>query len=161
MVIICLFISIFHSVFLTLINKYKNLMYWQISSKIYLYQQRYFVLRFILLHDILCLIKKLNIQNDVYSVCLIFPTKGKFIEHLGNVTFTDSFLGSKDHGGVLFFTPTFQPLDGLALPQVSFLCGVLIQKLEVPWAKVFPLRLLLALGTQYNGEPSLKHSLVQ
>lgn len=88
---------------------------------------------------------------------LIFPTTGKFVEHLGNVTFTDSFLGSKDHGGVLFFTPTFQPLDGLALPQVSFLCGLLIQKLEVPWAKVFPLRLLLALGAQYNGEPSLEH----
>ncbi|XP_026129868.1 zinc finger FYVE domain-containing protein 16-like isoform X1 [Carassius auratus] len=103
-----------------------------------------------------CLPEENSLPRDVFSLYISLyqdAQKGKFIEHLGNVTFTDSFLGSKDHGGVLFFTPTFQPLDGLALPQVSFLCGVLIQKLEVPWAKVFPLRLLLALGVQYNVYP--------
>uniref|UniRef100_A0A8C2PUA7 Zinc finger FYVE domain-containing protein n=1 Tax=Cyprinus carpio TaxID=7962 RepID=A0A8C2PUA7_CYPCA len=99
-----------------------------------------------------CLAEENSLPRDLFNLYVSIyedAQKGKFIEHLGNVTFTDSFLGSKDHGGVLFFTPTFQPLDGLALPQVSFLCGVLIQKLEVPWAKVFPLRLLLALGAQY------------
>ncbi|XP_050976901.1 zinc finger FYVE domain-containing protein 16 isoform X1 [Labeo rohita] len=103
-----------------------------------------------------CLPEENSLPRDVFNLYVSVyqdAQKGKFIEHLGNVTFTDSFLGSKDHGGVLFFTPTFQPLDGLALPQVSFLCGVLIQKLEVPWAKVFPLRLLLALGAQYNVYP--------
>uniref|UniRef100_A0A672SFP6 Zinc finger FYVE domain-containing protein 16-like n=1 Tax=Sinocyclocheilus grahami TaxID=75366 RepID=A0A672SFP6_SINGR len=103
-----------------------------------------------------CLPEENSLPRDVFNLYVSLyqdAQKGKFIEHLGNVTFTDSFLGSKDHGGVLFFTPTFQPLDGLALPQVSFLCGVLIQKLEVPWAKVFPLRLLLALGVQYNVYP--------
>uniref|UniRef100_A0A8C2GBC8 Zinc finger, FYVE domain containing 16 n=1 Tax=Cyprinus carpio TaxID=7962 RepID=A0A8C2GBC8_CYPCA len=103
-----------------------------------------------------CLPEENSLPRDVFNLYISLyqdAQKGKFIEHLGNVTFTDSFLGSKDHGGVLFFTPTFQPLDGLALPQVSFLCGVLIQKLEVPWAKVFPLRLLLALGVQYNVYP--------
>uniref|UniRef100_A0A671MSF5 Zinc finger FYVE domain-containing protein 16-like n=1 Tax=Sinocyclocheilus anshuiensis TaxID=1608454 RepID=A0A671MSF5_9TELE len=100
-----------------------------------------------------CLAEENNLPRDIFNLYVSIyedAQKGKFIEHLGNVTFTDSFLGSKDHGGILFFTPTFQPLDGLALPQVSFLCGVLIQKLEVPWAKVFPLRLLLALGAQYS-----------
>ncbi|XP_062869744.1 zinc finger FYVE domain-containing protein 16 isoform X2 [Trichomycterus rosablanca] len=79
--------------------------------------------------------------------------KGKYIEELGNVTFSDSFLGSRDHGGFLFFSPSFQPLDELALPHSSFLCGILIQKLEVPWAKVFPLRLLLSIGREYNVYP--------
>ncbi|KAG1971311.1 zinc finger FYVE domain-containing protein [Pimephales promelas] len=103
-----------------------------------------------------CLPEENSLPRDVFNLYVSIyqdAQKGKFVEHLGNVTFTDSFLGSKDHGGVLFFTPTFQPLDGLALPQVSFLCGLLIQKLEVPWAKVFPLRLLLALGAQYNVYP--------
>lgn len=68
------------------------------------------------------------------------------------MTFTESFLGSKDHGGFLFFSPSFQPLEGLGLPHNSFLCGVLIHKLEVPWAKVFPLRLLLSLGAEYKGK---------
>uniref|UniRef100_A0A8C1MLJ1 Zinc finger, FYVE domain containing 16 n=1 Tax=Cyprinus carpio TaxID=7962 RepID=A0A8C1MLJ1_CYPCA len=103
-----------------------------------------------------CLAEENSLPRDLFNLYVSIyedAQKGKFTEHLGNVTFTDSFLGSKDHGGVLFFTPTFQPLDGLALPQVSFLCGVLIQKLEVPWAKVFPLRLLLALGAQYSVYP--------
>ncbi|XP_067253462.1 zinc finger FYVE domain-containing protein 16 isoform X3 [Chanodichthys erythropterus] len=103
-----------------------------------------------------CFPEENSLPRDVFNLYVSIyqdAQKGKFIDHLGNVTFTDSFLGSKDHGCVLFFTPTFQPLDGLALPQVPFLCGVLIQKLEVPWAKVFPLRLLLALGAQYNVYP--------
>ncbi|XP_051972602.1 zinc finger FYVE domain-containing protein 16-like isoform X2 [Xyrauchen texanus] len=103
-----------------------------------------------------CLPEENRLPRDVFNLCVSIyqeAQKGRFIDHLGNVTFTDSFLGSKDHGGVLFFSPSFQPEDGLALPQVSFLCGVLIQKLEVPWAKVFPLRLLLTLGAQYNVYP--------
>lgn len=76
---------------------------------------------------------------------------GKFLEELDNVTFTSTFLGSKDHAGMLFFSPTCQPLDGLTLPSQPFLFGLLIQKLEVPWAKVFPLRLLLRLGAEYSG----------
>lgn len=80
-----------------------------------------------------------------------FYVSGKFLEELDNVTFTSTFLGSKDHAGMLFFSPTCQPLDGLTLPSQPFLFGLLIQKLEVPWAKVFPLRLLLRLGAEYSG----------
>lgn len=80
--------------------------------------------------------------------------KGKYIGNLENITFTESFLGSKDHGGVLFFTPTFQELNGLPVPNSPFLCGVLIQKMEVPWAKVFPIRLMLRLGAEYAVYPS-------
>lgn len=81
---------------------------------------------------------------------ILFP--GKYIEDLDNVTFTESFLNNKDHGGFLFVAPTFQNLDGLPLPRRPFLCGVLIQKLEIPWAKVFPMRLMLRLGAEYKGK---------
>ncbi|KAM4707738.1 zinc finger FYVE domain-containing protein 16 isoform 2-T3 [Discoglossus pictus] len=88
----------------------------------------------------------LNIYKDAQ--------KGKYIGNLENFTFTESFLSSKDHGGFLFFAPTFQDLSGLPLPNNPFLCGVIIQKMEVPWAKVFPIRLMLRLGAEYGVYPS-------
>uniref|UniRef100_A0A8C3RSH9 Zinc finger FYVE domain-containing protein n=1 Tax=Chelydra serpentina TaxID=8475 RepID=A0A8C3RSH9_CHESE len=87
---------------------------------------------------------------DIYKDAM----KGKYIGNLENVTFTESFLGSKDHGGFLFVAPTFQKLDNLLLPNNPFLCGILIQKLEIPWAKVFPIRLMLRLGAEYGAYPT-------
>ena len=92
----------------------------------------------------------LAVSHGLAYVVFLLLT-GKFVEDLGNVTFTSSFLGSKEHGGMLFFSPTCQPLEGLSLPPQPFLFGLLIQRLEVPWAKVFPLRLLLRLGTGHSG----------
>ncbi|XP_051876545.1 zinc finger FYVE domain-containing protein 16-like isoform X2 [Pristis pectinata] len=80
-------------------------------------------------------------------------SKGKTIGNLGIFSFTESFLGSKDHGGFLFVMPTFQTLANLLIPSSPFLFGILIQKLEVPWAKVFPIRLMLRLGAEYNVYP--------
>ncbi|KAL2087678.1 hypothetical protein ACEWY4_016506 [Coilia grayii] len=103
-----------------------------------------------------CLPEESSLPRDLFSLIssiYLDAQRGKFIEDLGNVTFTDSFLGTKDHGGVLFFLPSFQPMEGLAAPPEPFLCGVLLQKLEVPWAKVFPLRLLLRLGLEHNVYP--------
>ncbi|KAM6902735.1 zinc finger FYVE domain-containing protein 16 [Xenentodon cancila] len=104
-----------------------------------------------------CLPEEKTLPRDLFSLYLNIyqdAQKGKFVEDLDNVTFTSSFMGSKDHAGVLFFSPTCQPLDGLALPPPPFLFGLLIQKLEVPWAKVFPLRLLLRLGAEYDVYPT-------
>lgn len=95
-----------------------------------------------------CFLIGRGIKNSLISV------PGKFLDERDNVTFTSTFLGSKDHAGMLFLSATFQPLEGLTLPSQPFLFGLLIQKLEVPWAKVFPLRLLLRLGSEYNGERS-------
>lgn len=81
---------------------------------------------------------------------MLFP--GKYVENLDNLTFTESFLSSKDHGGFLFITPTFQKLDDLPVPRSPFLCGILIHKLEIPWAKAFPMRLMLRLGAEYKGK---------
>ncbi|XP_011944573.1 PREDICTED: zinc finger FYVE domain-containing protein 16 isoform X2 [Cercocebus atys] len=98
-----------------------------------------------------------TIPKDIFRLFITIykdALKGKYIENLDSITFTESFLSSKDHGGFLFITPTFQKLDGLPLPSNPFLCGILIQKLEIPWAKVFPMRLMLRLGAEYKAYPA-------
>uniref|UniRef100_A0A1A7XSQ3 Zinc finger, FYVE domain containing 16 n=3 Tax=Iconisemion striatum TaxID=60296 RepID=A0A1A7XSQ3_9TELE len=108
-----------------------------------------------------CLPGEKTLPRDLFLLYLSVyqdAQKGKFVEELDNMMFTSSFLGSKDHAGMLFFSPTCQPLDGLTLPTQSFLFGVLVQKLEVPWAKVFPLRLLLRLGAAYDMYPTALYS---
>ncbi|XP_017344672.2 zinc finger FYVE domain-containing protein 16 [Ictalurus punctatus] len=97
-----------------------------------------------------------SVPKDIFSLYVNIyqdAQKGKYIEELGNVTFADSFLGSKEHGGFLFLSLSFQPTEGLGLPHSSFLFGVLVHKLEVPWAKVFPLRLVLSMGAECSVYP--------
>ncbi|KAM8828164.1 LOW QUALITY PROTEIN: zinc finger FYVE domain-containing protein 16 [Spinachia spinachia] len=104
-----------------------------------------------------CLPEEKSLPKDLFTLYLNIyqdAQKGKFLEELDNVTFTSSFLGSKDHAGMLFFSPSCQPLDGLSVPPPPFMFGLLVQKLEVPWAKVFPLRLLLRLGAEYSVYPT-------
>ncbi|KAF3821794.1 hypothetical protein GH733_009836, partial [Mirounga leonina] len=87
---------------------------------------------------LLCLPNENTIPKDIFKLFITIykdALKGKYIENLDNITFTESFLSSKDHGGFLFITPTLQKLDDLLLPSNPFLCGILIQKLEIPWAK--------------------------
>lgn len=104
-----------------------------------------------------CLPNEDTVPKDIFRLFITIykdALKGKYIENLDNLTFTESFLNSKDHGGFLFITPTFQNLDGLPVPRSPFLCGILIQKLEIPWAKVFPMRLMLRLGAEYKAYPA-------
>ncbi|CAL9682394.1 unnamed protein product [Knipowitschia caucasica] len=108
-----------------------------------------------------CLPDEKTLPQDLFTLYLNIyqdAQKGKFIDELDNITFTSSFLGSKDHAGMLFFSPSCQPLEELSLPPQPFLFGLLIQKLEVPWAKVFPLRLLLRLGSKFEVYPTPLHS---
>ncbi|XP_033929149.1 zinc finger FYVE domain-containing protein 16-like isoform X2 [Melopsittacus undulatus] len=58
------------------------------------------------------------------------------------------------HGGFLFFLPTFQKLIDQILPDHPFLFGVLVHKVEIPWAKVFPICLMLRLGAEYGAYPT-------
>ena len=69
---------------------------------------------------------------------------------MGHTIIQHEFLGSRDHGGFLFLHPTFQCLNKLTLPDAPVLFGVLLQKWELPWAKVFPIRLLLRLGAEFR-----------
>ncbi|XP_023556725.1 zinc finger FYVE domain-containing protein 16 isoform X2 [Octodon degus] len=106
---------------------------------------------------LLCFPNEDQVPKDIFRLFLSIyedAHKGKYIENLDSVTFTESFLGSKDHGGFLFITPTVQKLDCLPVPNSPFLCGILVQKPEVPWAKVFPIRLMLRLGVEYKAYPA-------
>lgn len=80
------------------------------------------------------------------------PPVGNVLSHLSHSFFTQSFLGSKEHGGFLYISPSFQSLQDLLLPNPPYLFGILIQKWETPWAKVFPIRLMLRLGAEYRCE---------
>ncbi|XP_071984938.1 zinc finger FYVE domain-containing protein 9 isoform X2 [Engystomops pustulosus] len=78
---------------------------------------------------------------------------GNMIGNLGHSFVSHSFLGSKEHGGFLYVIPTYQSLQDLVLPAQPYLFGILIQKWETPWAKVFPMRLMLRLGAEYRLYP--------
>ncbi|XP_058664155.1 zinc finger FYVE domain-containing protein 9 isoform X2 [Ammospiza caudacuta] len=78
---------------------------------------------------------------------------GNIVGNLGHSFFSQSFLGSKEHGGFLYVAATYQSLQDLVLPTPPYLFGILIQKWETPWAKVFPIRLMLRLGAEYRLYP--------
>ncbi|XP_068095178.1 zinc finger FYVE domain-containing protein 9 [Hyperolius riggenbachi] len=86
---------------------------------------------------------------DLYREALA----GNLVGNLGHSFVSQSFLGSKEHGGFLYVTPTYQSLQDLVLPAQPYLFGILIQKWETPWAKVFPMRLMLRLGAEYRLYP--------
>ncbi|XP_053325807.1 zinc finger FYVE domain-containing protein 9 [Spea bombifrons] len=78
---------------------------------------------------------------------------GNVVGNLGHSFLSKNFLGSKEHGGFLYVSPTYQSLQDLVLPAQPYLFGILIQKWETPWAKVFPIRLMLRLGAEYRLYP--------
>lgn len=67
--------------------------------------------------------------------------------------FPEGVLGSNDHGGFLLLPHMGQCLDGLVLPRPPWLCAVLLQRMELPWARLLPLRLLLRLGAEFEVYP--------
>uniref|UniRef100_A0A1Y1MFZ2 FYVE-type domain-containing protein n=1 Tax=Photinus pyralis TaxID=7054 RepID=A0A1Y1MFZ2_PHOPY len=66
---------------------------------------------------------------------------------------TNNFLDSKNHVGFLYIRPTFQCLQNVIVPNEMYLIGILIHRWEMPWAKIFPLRLILRLGAEYRYYP--------
>lgn len=64
-----------------------------------------------------------------------------------------NFLGSTNFGGFIYLRPTFQCMQDIILPENPYLIGILIHRHEIPWAKIFPLRLMLRLGAQYRYYP--------
>lgn len=103
-----------------------------------------------------CLPDEKTIPKDIFSHFVQLYREalaGNVLGHLGHSFFTQSFLGSKEHGGFLYVNPTFQTLQDLPLPNSPYLFGILVQKWETPWAKVFPIRLMLRLGAEYRFYP--------
>ncbi|KAL5289850.1 ZFYVE9 family protein [Megaselia abdita] len=81
-------------------------------------------------------------------------SSGHFISELGHSLASKSpFLGSIDHGGFLFIRQSFQCIQDIIIPEPPFLIGILIHKSELPWAKIFPLRLMLRLGAEFRYYP--------
>ncbi|XP_071377019.1 zinc finger FYVE domain-containing protein 9-like, partial [Centroberyx affinis] len=100
-----------------------------------------------------CLPDEKTIPKDVFTHFVQLYQEaltGNVLSHLSHSFFTQSFLGSKEHGGFLYISPSFQSLQDLLLPNPPYLFGILIQKWETPWAKVFPIRLMLRLGAEYR-----------
>ncbi|XP_032684691.1 zinc finger FYVE domain-containing protein 9 isoform X2 [Odontomachus brunneus] len=80
--------------------------------------------------------------------------KGNTMTELGFSVFQGgNLLGSREHTGFLFIRQTLQCLQKIILPPAPFLVGLLVHRWETPWAKVFPLRLLLRLGAEYRYYP--------
>ncbi|KYM83765.1 Zinc finger FYVE domain-containing protein 9 [Atta colombica] len=81
--------------------------------------------------------------------------KGNTVTELGFSVYqnTNLLLGSREHVGFLFIRQTLQCLQKIILPPAPFLIGLLIHRWETPWAKMFPLRLLLRLGAEYRYYP--------
>ncbi|XP_063794947.1 zinc finger FYVE domain-containing protein 9 isoform X2 [Pseudophryne corroboree] len=103
-----------------------------------------------------CLPDEKCLPRDLFSHCVELYQEalaGNMVGNLGHSFVSQSFLGSKEHGGFLYVTPTYQSLQDLLLPAQPYLFGILIQKWETPWAKVFPLRLMLRLGAEYRLYP--------
>uniref|UniRef100_T1PEC1 FYVE-type domain-containing protein n=1 Tax=Musca domestica TaxID=7370 RepID=T1PEC1_MUSDO len=88
--------------------------------------------------------------NDIYNNA----EAGNPIQELSHTSPTQStFLGSRDYGGFIFIRPTFQCMLDIIHPDKPYLIGILIHRFEIPWAKIFPLRLMLRLGAQYRYYP--------
>ncbi|KAL4236306.1 Zinc finger FYVE domain-containing protein 9 [Mactra antiquata] len=103
-----------------------------------------------------CLSEELSPPKDIFlHLNNVFEdaSRGNVITEMGHSIFNQSFLDSRDHGGMLYIRATFQCVQKLVLPNPPFLFGILLQKWETPWAKVFPLRLLLRLGAEYRYYP--------
>lgn len=86
---------------------------------------------------------------------ITFNLLGTTISELGfSMPNHGNFLGSKEHGGFLYIRATFQCLENVNVPENPFLIAILIHRWEVPWAKIFPLRLMLRLGALHRYYPS-------
>ena len=100
-----------------------------------------------------------SVPRDVFKIYLIIhelALRRQTLEHLGNLLFQDGLFGFKDTAGLLLVRPpTNGCIENLVLPNKdkSFLVALLLQRWEVPWSKVFPMRLLLRLGYKYGVYP--------
>ncbi|CAH1995527.1 unnamed protein product [Acanthoscelides obtectus] len=81
--------------------------------------------------------------------------KGNSVSELGvSLHNSPNFLDSKNHAGFVYIRPTFQCMENVIKPKDPYVIGILIHRWETPWAKLFPLRLVLRLGAEYRYYPS-------
>ncbi|XP_060815685.1 zinc finger FYVE domain-containing protein 16 isoform X4 [Bombus pascuorum] len=111
--------------------------------------------------EIILLIEVLPDETRVPKDLLLFinqlrleAMKGNIVSELGFLIYQGgNFLDSREHAGFLFIRQTSQCLQKIILPPGPYLFGLLVHRWETPWAKVFPLRLVLRLGAEYRYYP--------
>ncbi|XP_053981297.1 zinc finger FYVE domain-containing protein 9 isoform X2 [Hylaeus volcanicus] len=111
--------------------------------------------------EVILLIETLPDETQIPKDLLIFINElyleaiaGHTVSELGFSRYHGgNLLGSRKHAGFLFIRQTFQCLQKIVLPPAPFLVGLLVHRWETPWAKVFPLRLVLRIGAEYRNYP--------
>ena len=104
-----------------------------------------------------CVPKESSIPQDVlshFNTAFKYAKQGHRVTDLGYTIFGQPFLGSLRNAGFLYVKSSFQCLDNLLLPSGPHIFGVLIQREEVSWVQLFPIRLILRLGAEYRYYPS-------
>jgi len=87
----------------------------------------------------------------MHKQCCVFDIfVGNTVSHLGHIVFPPGAFGSPEFGGYLFIRQSYQCLQHLTLPEPPYLFALLLQKWEMPWARAFPLRLMLRLGAEFR-----------
>lgn len=90
-----------------------------------------------------------DILNHIHQI-YEDATRGSFVRHLGLSLSSKSstFLTSSTTAGFLYFADS--SVSYSLFPDAPYLFGILIDRLELPTAQCFPLRLLLRLGYEYQ-----------
>ncbi|CAF0781505.1 unnamed protein product [Adineta ricciae] len=93
-----------------------------------------------------------DILNHIHQI-YEDATRGSFVRHLGLSLSSKSstFLTSSTTAGFLYFADS--TVSYSLFPDAPYLFGILIDRLELPTAQCFPLRLLLRLGYEYQSYP--------
>lgn len=97
------------------------------------------------------------IPRDVFKIYLTLhelALRRQSLENLGNLLFQDGLFDSRGTAGLLFVRPMPDHcLQNMIIPDKNFLVALVLQRWEVPWSKVFPVRLLLRLGHKFKQYP--------
>jgi zinc finger FYVE domain-containing protein 9 len=90
-------------------------------------------------------------QFNLYLIFL-FNILGLPFSDFSHILYPDGLFGSKENSGLMFMRSTSQCLKKITLPSPPYLLGILLHKCEIPWAKIFPLRLITKLGADFKSK---------
>lgn len=98
-----------------------------------------------------------TIPRDVFKIYLTIhelALRRQSLDSLGNLLFQDGLFGERDTAGLLLVRHmTCHITQDYILPDKPYLFALILQRWEVPWSKVFPVRLLLRLGHKSGQYP--------
>lgn len=97
------------------------------------------------------------ISRDVFKIFLTLhelALRRQSLENLGNLLFQDGLFDSRNTAGLLFVRHLkSHDISKFVLPADPYIFALVLQRWEVPWSKVFPVRLLLRLGHKLGHYP--------